>query len=293
MENNNRAFQISCVKGDLEKAKWLFSLGARLTENDHDDLFGYNSRFTHLEITEWLYSVGQINISLLSIDSFAYCCFNGNLDIVKWLYDKNEFDIHVFNEYIFRWCCWYGNLNVVKWLYSLGGLDSHAINDESFRWACSNGHLDVCKWLYDLGSLELHALNDEPFRCAAAEKHVDIILWLLECGTFPGYIVNKYASSFNNGIIALLYKQKYIATNPVLKEAFDLCRKKRVSYLKKIISMMGRWVCLYNGVCHLRYSYLAVGFYEAKRSFESSAGLDSNADADNEQQQHSWDDRPQ
>jgi hypothetical protein len=75
----------------------------------------------NLEMAKWLYSLGRVNITKNDY-VFRFSCKHGDLEIAKWLYSLGGVDIHAGDDYAFRRACENGHLGTAEWLYSLGGV---------------------------------------------------------------------------------------------------------------------------------------------------------------------------
>jgi Ankyrin repeats (3 copies) len=167
------AFQVSCINGRLNIAKWLvnISMGADF-----------------------------INIHADCEYAFKFSCENGHIDVVQWLVNisKSPININVENEYAFRSSCQYGHLNVAKWLIDLSKLDDfsfiniHAYHDYAFSRSCENGHLNTAKWLLTLGEanfslINIHTDNDYAFKYSKKNNHLCVYQWLIDLSTQTDY----------------------------------------------------------------------------------------------------------
>ncbi len=92
-------FYISCLNGDLEFAKWLYSID----NNEYDLSPFYVSCYNgYLEFAKWLYSIDNNFIYETDKDGntpLFYSCFTGKLEIVQWLYSINNNLIYKTNNF--------------------------------------------------------------------------------------------------------------------------------------------------------------------------------------------------
>lgn len=118
-ENDDYAFRLSCIGGDLNFVKFLFEFDKNINIHNRNEL------------------------------AFRVSCKYGNLEIAQWLYFlDNKIDVHTDNEYAFRISCKNGYIDVAKWLYSLDNkINIRMNNDEIFKIACRSGHIKIAKWL--------------------------------------------------------------------------------------------------------------------------------------------------
>lgn len=144
-EINENLFLACCGNGSLEIIKWFYSLGINYVYGINSCIpraFQLSCITGHLDMAKYLYSSEQIDIHLKKEKVFRTVCHNGHMEIVKWLYQldsHNKIDIHVKNENAFRKACVYNNINIVKYLFSIeedNKIDIRAKNDYAFRVSC-------------------------------------------------------------------------------------------------------------------------------------------------------------
>ena len=58
------------------------------------DAFRYSCDYGNIEIAKWLYSLGNVNIHANNDYAFRYSCDNGHIEIAKWLYSLGGINIH-------------------------------------------------------------------------------------------------------------------------------------------------------------------------------------------------------
>jgi hypothetical protein len=142
----NEAFRESCCEGQIDVAKWLYSLGG-ISSVDFGFIFQVICYRGYIEMAKWLHSLGRIDIHADDDSAFLWSCAGGCVEIAKWLHSLGGINIHVHHDRAFRHSCREGHIEMVKWLHSLGGINVNAIDDHAFRGSCRNGHIEVVKWL--------------------------------------------------------------------------------------------------------------------------------------------------
>ncbi|AYV83289.1 MAG: hypothetical protein Hyperionvirus5_95 [Hyperionvirus sp.] len=194
------------------------------------------------------------------------------------LCDKNDWDgVKVFIasqdrysvEYLFKSAVAWGALDICKKMVVEYNHDIRSYDQVAFRISCFRGLIEMAEWLYSCGGVDVHIRSDEPFKDACEKKHFWIIRWLLSVEKFNDDIINKYANTYPDEIIAILYTQQYKAVTKELKDKYNLIIKKRIKYFKKIILIMGRIIRDYFKICEKRYSVGKVGYEEALSHFKS------------------------
>lgn len=79
-----RAFRWSCSYGNIDIAKWLYSLDNVDIHADYDFTFIWSCRNNHLDVAKWLYSLDNFCTWVID-DAFNESCDNGHLDVTEWL----------------------------------------------------------------------------------------------------------------------------------------------------------------------------------------------------------------
>lgn len=88
----------ACASGQLEMAKWLFSISTK-----------YNQ---------------HIHISAGNEFAFRWACANGHLNVAKWLmlvaqHKRMSINISTRDDWAFRTACKHGHWNIVQWFHTL------------------------------------------------------------------------------------------------------------------------------------------------------------------------------
>ncbi len=92
------AFRLSCYKGYIDMAKWLYGLDGKINIHVDNDYAFFQSCYSgKLEVVKWLYGLdGKINIHVDNDDAFRISCENGYMDVTIWLYGLDK-------EYYNKW----------------------------------------------------------------------------------------------------------------------------------------------------------------------------------------------
>lgn len=116
IDDLNRAFEISCIHGNLDTAKILYSKGIDI--NHSYTLFITACMYdSNIEIIKWLHSIGY-ELNIKKDLAFSSACKNGCLTIAKYLYEIGA-NIRYCNDIIFKECCITNNITIAQWLSSL------------------------------------------------------------------------------------------------------------------------------------------------------------------------------
>lgn len=193
--NDMDKFRLSCRKGHIKVAKWLYNFDNEKRidiHKDNDMSFSNACLEGHLDIAKWLYSLGGVNIHLKSEYIFKWSCGLGRLEVAKWLYSHGGINIHIDSEYAFWAACGRGHLEVARWLYSLGDINIHNNPKPTFEFVCENGHLEVAQWLYDIDPIMIMFLyGRNAFNVACLYGRLEIVKWLYSFGNFSKNEINS------------------------------------------------------------------------------------------------------
>lgn len=177
--NNQGAFYISCERGHMEIAKWLFSIDK------------------------------NIDIHFFGDYCFQVCCYNGYLECAKWLHSLENMDLFNNQFNIFEECCKYGNIDIAKWLYSINNNLFITSKKKVFITACSNGHTKLAKWLYSLDYDITEDTKNSAFMKSCKNEHYNTIHWLLSLNINIDCLNKAFITSCmiegNIEIVELLY----------------------------------------------------------------------------------------
>ena len=227
---NENAFRLSCEKGHLKTAQWLWQLDQNINIHaNKDEAFRYACMYGHLEMAKWLLQLGKnINIHKGKEFAFRYSCGRGHLEIAKWLLqlDKN-IDIYAENENAFIYACKRGHLEVAQWLWQLdqnvaGATSLRSAHDVrtsgisfyKFIGTGERSELSVSEVAlatqFDQ-NIDIHAKNDETFRYAICNQK--IARWLVTlCSDYIVVICGKTVRCIikdENHILELIEIGKY------------------------------------------------------------------------------------
>ena len=154
---DSESFYFSCLSGNLDLAKWIYSLDSCRNES---------TRLAEL-------STYDSNMSLV----FIQVCSSGLYDVAKWLYSiDDKFNMHSNINDAFATSCISGYLDIAKWLFSIGA--SHREYQYIFKWSCCNGHLDVASWLYSLAMEKIDICACYDFVFNFNKNRLEVLEWL-------------------------------------------------------------------------------------------------------------------
>ncbi|AYV80722.1 MAG: hypothetical protein Harvfovirus5_26 [Harvfovirus sp.] len=236
----------------------------------------------------------------MNVHKFFRLCNEGNLSMAQKFYREYRVHLYLSKSYILHRICL--RLNIAKWLRGLpGNFSEDALHDAfrnasreghldvikwfsenynsvpnfrniTFFFSCIYGHLHVVKWLINNCDINIPVINNglnQSFRLG----HNQVSIWLLSQYKFRNQWINNKANLYNKEVIAILYKQGYIATNPILKLKYTAHVKSRIKYFKQVLRIFGRFIVIYYEICEKRYSCDAIGYLESKNSFDSCANV--------------------
>ena len=210
--HNYGSLRYSCMKGNLEMAKWLYNIYFIKSKTLNPRfLFVEACSENQFEIAKWLFDLAlQSDFGLLSVNgaiegAFQNCCRSGYFEIIKWLYDLyltypevEKIDIHACNERAFEYACTNNKMEVAKWLLdlctndpSLGDININMNNNFIFRDCCARGHLTMAKFLFQLSLdrdelIDIHVENEDAFKRSCGTNSLDVIKWLCQlCLDYP------------------------------------------------------------------------------------------------------------
>ena len=152
IKDNYEIFVSACRNGQFEEAKQMHLTG-EIKSDTYDNAFYWSCESGNIEIAKWLYSLNKGIIYNYNDDAFITCCMNGHIEIAKWLYSLGNPNIHALNDLAFIRSCEFGHIEIAKWLYSLKGVNVHVLNDLPFVRSCQNNHKEIAEWLYSLGNI--------------------------------------------------------------------------------------------------------------------------------------------
>lgn len=151
--------------------------------------FAFTCRTGNMEVAKWLHSLG-VKVTRLA---FLNCCIRGDLESAKWIYeieshiidrttcDKNEeikclektfIDVKTYNI-IFSKVCYLGFTELAKWLMTVSMVNL----DEAFLEACRGNRLDTAKWLVEQG-VNIRVWGITALRMAQGQGQKKIVDWL-------------------------------------------------------------------------------------------------------------------
>lgn len=147
--DDSMAFILACEHGNLETAKYLYSL-------DVEKRFKIDGNFIlqvilkkQFLVADWLFTMSRLTIHDLP-DPFSYSKVVADFQMVKYLIGLG-LDYHAGDEHLFRHACRNEDLQYARYLVDLNhDVDYHARNDEAFREAYANKHYPVAEWLLTL-----------------------------------------------------------------------------------------------------------------------------------------------
>ena len=142
MENN---FIRYCTNDYIDKAKKLVFLGVDHTCQDN---LAFNSAclFGNIEIAKWLYSLGDVDVNI----GFIASCRNGYFPLAQLLWSSNDVSKESLQE-AFLYCGLH-DMKYTLWVYNLGQIDINKNNDLIFKSCCEIKNISVSKWLFFLNN---------------------------------------------------------------------------------------------------------------------------------------------
>lgn len=147
----NYLFKVASKKKHFGMMKCLQKMGANI-HTDDDFAFRYMCRSGELNGARWTYSLGGVNIRAAEDYAFRFACANGCYEIAAWLCQlyaaclPNAKTI----AYCFSWARHNGHLSIIELLISLKMVPNESKKDfvEAFVQVCNNGHYELGMWMY-------------------------------------------------------------------------------------------------------------------------------------------------
>ncbi|AYV84154.1 MAG: hypothetical protein Hyperionvirus18_30 [Hyperionvirus sp.] len=208
------------------------------------------------------------------MEAFVLACRSGEISKAKELLGGGTIDLDYLVRFtgFFESICEMGNVAMAEYIYNVAlerDINVRRHFGGGFIWSCHRGNINIAKWLIGKEEkMDIHWGSDVCFRTVSIRGHHEMLCWLLTLDRFSNELINEYAGVYTHNVVAVLYKQKYIPVNKVLRDKFDNYRKWRIRYFKFLIVVMGRFLCCYIRVCEERYKMDGVGYYEAKAEFK-------------------------
>lgn len=212
------AFTVACAEGHIDIYKWLHSL-----KIDYSSCIEYTFATTlqkgQLETAKWLY---DLYAKLIKYDEiFLDACKSKKLEIIEWIYSILPDDKCIRRKcaaYGFIWCCGYADIAIVKYVDNLGiiedrldrnGMSAFAnacannrfdtaeflskryVNTRDvFEKTCENGHLEMAKWLHK-NNMMYHVKIDLVFESVCEKGYFELAEWL-----YNKFVINNCSNSF-------------------------------------------------------------------------------------------------
>jgi len=131
----------ACMRGNLQEAKCIFYKYKLNIHINNDEAFRYACNSGNINIAKWLYSLeDKPNIHANDDEVFRYACYTGNINIAQWLYElEDKPNIHALCDAAFRIACYYDNISIVNWLVTISNEYYVEIkNNQIIRWKIKN-----------------------------------------------------------------------------------------------------------------------------------------------------------
>lgn len=139
------AINYECLNGSLESTQRVINDHSNIKNVLLREAFSHAISHGELEIAKWIYSVNSEQ-TYNAADSLCNACARGHLNVAQWLYENNVIKQHKQYEHAFGWACAHGQLEVAQWLYSI--CPNMGMHFALFTDVCLRDHLEVAKWLY-------------------------------------------------------------------------------------------------------------------------------------------------
>lgn len=201
---------IACKKGHLQIVRFLFDLGACITDEDKDpkrqgNALHYAAWGGQLEVVQWLLAHGASldTVDVVGNTALLYAVYGGHMNVVNYILSlgRSLQERNSKNHTALLQAACGGHLELVDWLLHQGfSIDEADLDgNTSLLFAAWGGHLKLVHYLLANGaSLREQNYNGHSiFLSAANGGRVEIVEWLIGQG-FPLTEVN------NNGDTALL-----------------------------------------------------------------------------------------
>lgn len=211
------AFNLSCVNGKLELAKWIYSLGLDDLEVaqwihslgldefesgplSHTCLLSIGKG--HLDVVDFLLTL-QPDMDLSNNEDYPLsqqvllCIQGGHLEMAKWLFQRypQEFDMIDLFHNACTGCSFYEmygpyrvfrsistpSLPMVQWIHSVSPESFDVINQDSLFHMISSDRFEIIQWIHSLNPIQL-SINDHEkmFRASSSLGYSQMTRWLFE-----------------------------------------------------------------------------------------------------------------
>jgi hypothetical protein len=148
-DDGNCVFKNIGCRGDLETAKWFYSLDP-IGNFDIGNVFDGTLRFKKFDIAKWIYSLGGIDANVKKNENIKHIFSYGSLDIVKWfirLCDNTDTTYITNNFIIIRENTEHRN-EILEFLINNYNIDIYELDCELFKGA-TNEFRNYILSLYD------------------------------------------------------------------------------------------------------------------------------------------------
>lgn len=160
-ENPNQNFITCCENGWVTLAEYLFNKFKINIHDNNDYAFYISCLAGQLEIVKWLFEIGQKTNSLINVHicddiNFAVSCAHGHLEVAKWLIEmgkklNSSINIETWDNSAFKWSCQNNHFEVAKWLLTIGidlnEKNIYEINKRNFIASLINSNLEISKFI--------------------------------------------------------------------------------------------------------------------------------------------------
>lgn len=163
--NFQDAFEIACLSGSLDVAKWLFSISYDINISINEEyIFRNVCGNGHIDVVKWLlYVKPNIKYECKNADAFTRAAKSGHINICEFLFDIKPILFFKSLVYIFIYSCKRKNLELAKWAYTRNfsryGLKNHFY---FAKISCEHNSKEILKYLLELNKnvnyLTLHKI---------------------------------------------------------------------------------------------------------------------------------------
>jgi hypothetical protein len=190
--------KLSCVHGNLEMAKWLYTQRLDISVSEWRFMFSNVCQAGHLDVVKWLLQI-KPSIGLITEHAFCNACYSGNLELAQYLLDEKTKGIVVTMkslEEILLFCCRKGLWEMAQFVYDLEptsfqikfrhiDVSPNPLFNHFFV-ATTLGNLETARWIYSTFPAVVRAdsfFNDVLFPRVCEWNLFDTAKWLLQ--VFP------------------------------------------------------------------------------------------------------------
>jgi hypothetical protein len=166
-------FEICCMYGHYELARWVYSVKEITDTNTINRAFQNACKYGSLSMVKWIYAFSgkKVDIFANNNEAINICCYRNHIEIIKWLFKIKENEKDRLTRIILHKCCIYGQLNILDWLFFINRNFSKLIEEELYL-ACLRDN--VC-FIEKMISLNCIKINEQFIETCVKFNSIEIL----------------------------------------------------------------------------------------------------------------------